>query len=68
MITDSTDDTIIQNVNDVMLMEGSQDMIYTVQVSFSNLDGEFYICGSTNFSKGNTTHIYCKYLPFKANI
>ena len=60
-----TDDTIVHNINDVMLMEGSQDnilttvdtitlqsdMIYTMQVSFSNLDGEFNITYSTNFSK-----------------
>ena len=65
LITDSTDDTIIQNINDVMLMEGSQDNIlttvdnitlqsdmkYAIQVSFSNLDGEFNITSSTNFSK-----------------
>ena len=65
MITDSTDDTTIQNINDVMLMEGSQDNIlttvdtitlqsdmrYTIQVSFSNLDGEFNITSGTNFSK-----------------
>ena len=65
LITDSTDDTTIQNINDVMLMEGSQDnvlttvdnitlqsdMTYTIQVSFSNLDGEFNITSSTNFSK-----------------
>ena len=65
LITDSTDDTIIQYINDIMLMEGSQDNIlttvdtitlqsdmrYTIQVSFSNLDGEFNITSSTNFSK-----------------
>ena len=65
LITDSTDDTTIQNINDVMLMEGSQDnilttvdnitlqsdMIYTIEVSFSNLDGEFNITSRTNFSK-----------------
>ena len=65
LIANSTDDTTIQNINDVMLMEGSQDnilttmdnitlqsdMIYTIQVSFSNLDGEFNITSSTNFSK-----------------
>ena len=65
LITHSTDATIIQNINDVMLMEGSQDNIlttvdnitlqsdmrYTIQVSFSNLDGEFNITSSTNFSK-----------------
>ena len=65
LITDSTDDTTIHNINDVMLMKGSQDnilttvdtitlqsdMIYTIQVSFSNLDGEFNITSSTNFSK-----------------
>ena len=65
-IIDSTDDTTIQNIIDVMLMEGSldnyilttvdnitlqSDMIYTIQVSFSNLDGEFNITSSTNFSK-----------------
>ena len=65
MIINPTDDTTIQNINDVMLMKGSQDnilttvdnitlqsdMIYTIQVSFSNLDGEFNITSSTNFSK-----------------
>ena len=65
LITNSTDDTIVHTVNDVMLMEGSQDNIlttmdtitlqsdmrYTIQVSFSNLDGEFNITSSTNFSK-----------------
>ena len=65
LITNSTDDTTIQNINDVLLMEGSQDNIlttvdnitlqsdmrYTLQVSFSNLDGEFNITNSTNFSK-----------------
>ena len=65
LITHSTDATIIQNINDVMLMEGSQDNIlttvdnitlqsdmrYTIQMSFSNLDGEFNITSSTNFSK-----------------
>ena len=62
LITDSTDDTTFTYI---MLMEGSQDnilitvdaitlqsdMIYTIQVSFSNLDGEFNITSSTNFSK-----------------
>ena len=62
LITDSTDDTTF---TDVMLMEGSQDnilttvdtitlqsdMTYTIQVSFSNLDGEFNITSSTIFSK-----------------
>ena len=65
MINNSTDDTTIQNINDVILMEGSQDnilttvdnitlqsdMTYTIQVSFSNLDGEFNITTSVNFSK-----------------
>ena len=65
LITSSTDDTTIQNINDVMLMEGSQDnilitvdnitiqshMIYTIQVSFSNLDEEFNITTTVNFSK-----------------
>ena len=65
LITNLTDDTIVPSINDVMLMEGSQDnilttvdtitlqsnMIYTIQVSFSNLDGEFSISSSTNFSK-----------------
>ena len=65
LITDSTDDTIIQNISDVILMEGSQDNIlttvdtitlqsdmkYAIQVSFSNLDGEFNITSSINFSK-----------------
>ena len=65
LIPDSTDNTIVQNINDVMLMEGSQDnilttvdnitlqsdMIYTIQVSFSNLDGKFNITSSETFSK-----------------
>ena len=65
LITDSTDDTTIQNINDLMLMEGSHDnvlttvdnitlqsdMTYTIQVSFSNMDGQFIITSSTNFSK-----------------
>ena len=65
LITDSTDDTTIQYISDIMLMEGSQDnilttvdtitlqsdMTYTIQVSFSNMDGEFNITSSTNFSK-----------------
>ena len=62
LITNLTDDTTIQ---DIILLEGSQDnilttvdtitlqsdMIYTIQASFSNLDGEFNITSSTNFSK-----------------
>ena len=65
LITDSTDDTTIQNITDVMLMEGSQDnilttvdnitlqsdMIYTIQVSFSNLDGQYNFTSTTHFSK-----------------
>ena len=66
LITDSTDDTTIQNINDVMLMEASQDnyilttvdnitlqsdMRYTIQVCFSNLDGEFNITSSAHISK-----------------
>ena len=66
MITNLTDNTTIQNINDVMLMEGSQDnilttvdtislqsdMIYTIQVSFSILDGQFNITtSSVSFSK-----------------
>ena len=60
LITDSTDDPTIQNINDVMLMEGSQDNIlttvdtitlqsnmkYTIQISYSNLVGEFSITTS----------------------
>ena len=67
-----TDDAIVQNINEVMLMEGSQDnilttvdtvtlqsdMTYTIQVSFSNMDGEFNISGSTNFSKWNIIHMH----------
>ena len=62
LITNSTDDITI---HDVMLMEGSQDnilttvdnitlqsdMTYTIQVSFNNLDGEFNITTTVNFSK-----------------
>ena len=65
MITDSTDDTTIQNINDVMLMEGSQDnilttvdaitlqsdMTYAVRLSFGNLAGWFDITTVINFSK-----------------
>ena len=65
LITDSSNDTAIQNINDLMLMEGSQncilttvntitlqsDMRYTIQVSFSNLDGEFNTTTGVNFSK-----------------
>ena len=57
LITDSTDNTTIQNISVIVLMEESQDNIlttvdtitlqsnmkYTIQVSFSNLDGEFSI-------------------------
>ena len=60
-----TDDAIVQNINDVMLIGESQDniltsvdtislqsdMIYTIQVSFSNLDGEFNITSNETFSK-----------------
>ena len=59
LITDSTDDTTIQNINDVLLMEGSQDntlttvdnitlqsnMKYTIQISY-NLIGESSISSS----------------------
>ena len=62
LITDSIDDSAIQNIK---LIEGSQDnilttvdnitlqsdMIYTIQVSFSNLDGKFNITSSANISK-----------------
>ena len=65
LITDSTDDTTIQNINDIMLMEGSQDNIlttvdtitlqsdmrYSTEMSFSNFDGQFNITSSTHFSK-----------------
>ena len=65
LITNSSNDTAIQNINDLMLMEGSQncilttvdnitlqsDMKYTIQVSFSNLDGKFKITTIVNFSK-----------------
>ena len=64
-IINSLNDSTIQNIADVMLMEGSQDnilttvdtitlqsdMIYAIEVYFSNLDGEFNITSSTNFSK-----------------
>ena len=57
LITDSIDDTTIKNISDIMLKGGSQDNIlttvdtitlqsnmkYTIQVSFSDLDGEFNI-------------------------
>ena len=65
LITDSTDDTIVQNISDVMLMEGPQDNIlttvdnitiqseitYTVQVFFNDLDIQFNITSSVNSSK-----------------
>ena len=81
MITNSTDDTIIQYINDVMLIEGSQDniltsvdnitlqsdMIYTIQVSFSNMDGEFNITSNKNFSKW-MDHLNCNYTRIIKNI
>ena len=65
LITNSIDDTTVQNISDIMLMEGSKDnilstvdnitlqsdMTCTIQVFFSNLDAEFNITSSTNFSK-----------------
>ena len=61
LIINSTDDTTIQDINDVILMEDNilttvdttlqSDMNYTIQVSFSNLDGEFIITTTVNFSK-----------------
>ena len=64
LITNSTDDSTIQ---DIISLKGSQDNIlttvdtitlqpnmnYTIQVSFGNMDGEFNITSSTNFSKLN---------------
>ena len=63
LITNSIDDTTIQNRTS--LEKGSQDnilttvdtitlqsdMIYNIELSFSNLDGKFNITSSTNFSK-----------------
>ena len=51
LIINSTDDTTIQNIDNIMLIEGSQDniltlqsdMTHTIQVSFSYLEGEFNI-------------------------
>ena len=62
LITNLTDD---RNFTNIMLMEGSQDNIfttvdtitlqsdmkYTIQVSFNNLDGDFNITSNENFSK-----------------
>ena len=73
LITNATDDTTFTNI---MLLEGSQDnilttvnnitlqsdMIYTIQVSFINLDGEFNITSSTNFSKWQLS---CDFLIIK---
>ena len=78
LITNSTDDTTIQNITDVMLMEGSQDnilttvdnitlqsdMIYTIQVSFSNLDGEFIITSNESFSKFSLVIVYVCVLTY----
>ena len=44
LITDSTDDTIIQNINDVMLMEGTQDNILTTMdtITLQSIRHEIY--------------------------
>ena len=56
LITNSTDDTTIQNINDVMLMEGSQDNIlttvdsitlqsdmkYSIQISYNLISYNYY--------------------------
>ena len=77
LIINSTDDTTIQNITDVMLLEGSQnnilttvdnitlpsDMMYTIQVSFNNLDGEFNITSNETFSKFSLVMSYnCNYI------
>ena len=78
LITNSTDDTTIQNINDIMLMEGSQDnilttmdtitlqsdMMYTAHVSFSNLDEEFNITSCANFSKFSLVIVYVCVLTY----
>ena len=80
LITDSSNHTAIQTINDVALMEGSKncilttvdnitlhsDMKYTMQVSFSNLDGEFNITTSVNFSEfSNFYAIYSHISSYK---
>ena len=45
---EGSQDNILTTVDTITLQS---DMIYTAQVSFNNLDGEFNITTSTNFSK-----------------
>ena len=48
MLMEESQDNILTTVNNITLQS---DMRYTIQVSFSNFNGEFNITSSTNFSK-----------------
>ena len=48
LIEGSQNNYILTTVDTITLQS---DMIYTIQVSFSNLDGEFNITNSAHFSK-----------------
>ena len=48
MLMEGSQDNILTTVDTITLQS---DMIYTIQVSFSNLDGEFNITSSAHFSK-----------------
>ena len=61
MLMEGSQDNILTTVDNITLQS---DMIYTIQVSFSNLDGEFNITSSTNFSKWIISVIYaCHVIP-----
>ena len=45
---EGSQDNILTTVDTITLQSN---MIYTIEVSFSNMDGEFNIISSTNFSK-----------------
>ena len=48
MLMEGSQDNILTTVDTITLQS---DMIYAIEVYFSNLDGEFNITSSTNFSK-----------------
>ena len=49
MLMEGSQDNILTTVDNITLLQS--DMIYTMQVSFGNLDGEFNITSNENFSK-----------------
>ena len=60
MLLEGSQDNILTTVDTITLQS---DMRYTIQVSFSNLDGEFNITISTNFSKWIISLISIIYTP-----